>query len=614
MVPVVLALFANDDRKSLSLKNEKDRLRQVFDDKKKIELLVLENETFDDFMNVLTDPVLKSRIIAFHYAGHADGRNIKLFDGDASAEALARALQSLPKLQLVFLNGCDTYDQVETIHEKGVKAVIIATLQRLADPMAVNFAYNFYFAFYKLNPLNESFESAHTRVIANGSWAANSYFAFFDRGPAVNEMNGVTENLAAKKTVYILSAADPDYLGRTLTFESDYIETAPISPNYKPNRQLIRGLSNSIINGTYEHTRFRASKEFKALAESYHDFVTIGGNRNFSLLVDTVLELLPLPLGFHVELLSANANDWSNKSRSKKVELLKRQVFTYDSLIQILTFTLLSCFWNEYEKNNQLLISPGQWQVLRGFFAATHVKNQDINYPALLVTIREIFDLNELDPFITEYQDLKDIFQTEDEFYETHIHMQGIKTSVNNAEIMKRDIDWLCSETEKMLTDIFSKAGFVIRYKLTTVKDIELTKSRLKKITYYITRNILDRRTPIDDDVAEFPLYTDSRSVILAKGIDTDSFFEFLTLSPFIIDENALLGKNLANLYFYSHRAENGFVYRWTEDPTVTLTVTDRNYPECDENGDIIPENVRINRRLRNIKEEMEGFEKLINL
>jgi hypothetical protein len=612
MTPMVFAAFANDDSKSLSLIKERDTLRKVFNDKSKVELKILDNAGFDFIADTIIQEHLQERIVVFHYAGHADGKNIRLIDGNAQVEGLARLLKTLPNLQLVFLNGCDTYEQVEQIQQAGIKTAIITTLKPVDDQVAISFASNFYFAFYKLNPVDESFESAVTRIIAKPDGLTQNYFVRLDRGIGLDDLGAINTNIEHSKTVYILTAFEKEHLKRTLLFEVDYEEPLAAELNYKPNRLLIKSLGDSIINGNNINKTFKESKEYKDLEISYTNYCNKEDNRNFSYLVSDVLELLPSLLGFHVSLLNANGNDWDGKTKEKRIDLLKRQVITYNSLIQVLTFTLLSSFWYELDKNKKLNISPSQWEVIRSFLSSSETNNQDINYPALLVTIREIFEANGLDPFITEYQDLKNFFETEDIFFETHLHMQGIKSAISNGQIMKLQVGWLCYNTEKMLSVIFSKSGFVIRYKLTTIKNIEITKSRLKAPSYYITRNILDRTTVYDDDIAEFDSYTDSRSVILAKGTDPTTFFKFLTLSPFIIDENALRGKNMTKLFIYSHSEDDCYVYRWADDPGTTLKISNYTYPYRDSEGKEIPEMVLINKRMKNIKDELESFKSFI--
>jgi len=134
-----------------------------------------------------------------------------------------------------------------------------------------------------------------------------------------------------------------------------------------------------------------------------------------------------------------------------------------------------------------------------------------------------------------------------------------------------------------------------------------MSKSRLKAPAYYIQRIILDGATVEEDDIAVFTKYTDSRSVIMAKGVSADTFTEFLSLSPFIIDENALKGENLSKLFFYSHSDGDSYVYRWAEDPDKKLRIGKETYQGSGKKIE------QINRRMEAIKDELDAFKELIN-
>jgi hypothetical protein len=676
MVPVVLAVFANDQKQSLSLREEKKELQKIFDDPAKVELKIIENADFDDINENIIRENLQERIIVFHYGGHSDGKNIRLIDGNTTAEGLAKLFKSLPRLQLIFLNGCDSYEQSEAIQKEEVKSAVLTTLKPLNDTIAVSFASYFYFAFYHLNSLNTSFLSAEARIVGNPNFGKH-HFAKLPRGIELDAAN-INRNLEQNKTVYVLTEPEKDYLARTLLFNINYTKPLPKEYSYLPNRRLIESLSNSVRNGKYITEAFRKSKAYYDFEESLTSFEKAKNNRNFNVLVLDILPLLPFPLSFHLGNLSQKAADWANLDDDRRIEFLKCQVITYHSLVQLLGLTLLSSFWYELAKTREreleaivnpangdavqlasfkeikirtsewnalrnivrsassndtngttpmailnaiydanklepgnLLITDGQWDVIKGFMNASQANNQDINYPSLIITIREIFDTNNIDPFIKEYRDLRNIYETEEEFFNVHLHMQGLKASINNREVEKLNIGWLCFITEKMLCEILSNAGFLIRYKLTTVKDIEITKSRLSKPQYYIRHIVLDGQSVNDDDITEYPKYTDSRSMILARGIEPESFTDFMTLSPFIIDENAFRRANLSKPYFFSHSEGNSYVYRWSLDPDTVLVVNDATYV-VDPQQENDP-NIENNRRIKAIKDEMDEFKKLVN-
>lgn len=595
------AAFANDKSNTLKLNEEEEAIRKIFNDQSRVELNVVGRASFRNITNIIIDETVRERIVVFHYGGHADSKNIELLDGSAESESLVGLLDKMPNLQLVVLNGCDTNEQAKTIQRAGIKAAIITTINPLNDKVAIDFADFFYHPFYKFNTLNDSFSFAKAQIIAKYGSKNNN---FSDINRAIGFSNDDQTELKTG-TSYILHFKNEDALNRTFLFNLEYtFLNENIAANiYRPNRLLIESLSRSILTGTYLNEALIAGGDYTSFAARFHSYEERDTNENFGKLVLAILNLLPFPLSFHLSLLESSSKNWKNLSRDKKYELLKRQIIIYNSFIQLLAYTLLSSFWNELHKGHALKVSPSEWDVLESFLNTDQSNVQDINYPILISTIRNIFKESSLQQFIGEYQELNNFFETEQEFYNSHLLMQGLKSSLANNEVSKMDIDWLCSKAEDILTAIVSKAGFVIKYKLTTIKNIEITKPRFKDPVYHIQRIFLDGATVNDDDIAGYSTYIDTRSVILAKGADEKQFTDFLNLSPFIIDENALKGENLANLCFYSHDEKDNYVYRRTENPDEKIMVQKKR-----DHNRLSTFEMRVN----TIKEELDAFKTLV--
>jgi hypothetical protein len=118
--PVILLAFANDRddrvRYLRHLSDEARRLRQALqsaEDAGLCRMVVRQNATLDDILDVFQDPDCRNRVAIFHYGGHADSYHL-LFEApdgrpaSTNAAALATLLAQQSGLQLVFLNGCST--------------------------------------------------------------------------------------------------------------------------------------------------------------------------------------------------------------------------------------------------------------------------------------------------------------------------------------------------------------------------------------------------------------------------------------------------------------------------------------------------------------------------
>lgn len=117
----------------------------------------------------------------FHFTGHAVSEGLQFNDTIGTMAALeaqattinylvnpaglAKMITAAHQLQLVFLNGCSTKDQIDQFYDAGVAAVIY-TNYAVKDKIAVHFAKQFYSSFFKGDlSLKEAFEVANGYII-----------------------------------------------------------------------------------------------------------------------------------------------------------------------------------------------------------------------------------------------------------------------------------------------------------------------------------------------------------------------------------------------------------------------------------------------------------------
>jgi hypothetical protein len=153
--PILFFAFANDRQEQARyLRNLPEEARQV----QKIlaaaearghgELVVRQNATASDILDIFQDPRYRDRVALFHFGGHANGYQLLVETADgqaiaANAGGLARFLAQQRGLQLIFLNACATEGQVMDLLDVGVPAVI-ATDMAVEDATATAFAARFY--------------------------------------------------------------------------------------------------------------------------------------------------------------------------------------------------------------------------------------------------------------------------------------------------------------------------------------------------------------------------------------------------------------------------------------------------------------------------------------
>ena len=179
--PLIFSAFANTQRPGTPL------LKALDEEEKGIEALLGGSKSPFDHKRVTNANVqaiweqilrYKNRMVAFHYGGHADEKELILLNqqGQASsiaAKSLAGLLGTCPYLQLVFLNGCSTHKQVETLLEYPQIQYVIATQRDIEDHLATKFALQFYQSLNNGdNPqgdMRSAFEHARSYIHAHAS-------------------------------------------------------------------------------------------------------------------------------------------------------------------------------------------------------------------------------------------------------------------------------------------------------------------------------------------------------------------------------------------------------------------------------------------------------------
>ncbi|MBN1560839.1 CHAT domain-containing protein [candidate division KSB1 bacterium] len=170
--PVILLAFANDPAHPLPrLADEHRELCGILrnsDVARLCEVQDLPYATVEQIIEVFQDRRFRHRIAIFHYAGHANGFQLLLESPEgktklAHAGGLAAFLGQQRGLQLVFLNGCSTEQQVQGLLHNKVPAVI-ATSQAIDDAVAADFAALFYKGLGNGDNIREAYEEAAAAV------------------------------------------------------------------------------------------------------------------------------------------------------------------------------------------------------------------------------------------------------------------------------------------------------------------------------------------------------------------------------------------------------------------------------------------------------------------
>ncbi|MCP4157957.1 MAG: hypothetical protein GY757_60170, partial [bacterium] len=305
--------------------------------------------------------------------------------------------------------------------------------------------------------------------------------------------------------------------------------------------------------------------------------------------MDAIIESFPTPVGEKLRLLF--------KSNTINLDRLKLLVATYDAVIQLLCFIMLSQLWDEKRENPGIFIDDDSLNHLDRFFARDSEKDNSYKYGTLLRTITRIFKANDIQYFVEGLKNIGEPFLKRDEFFEAHLVMEEIKQEVNQDSDENNtgpgNIENSCNTAGTQLAIILKKLLLLFDYKFTSVKNIEVKKSRHEVPQYSHETVILsgEQKKRRRRDLTHIS-FTDNNSVVLLENIANVK--KYLCLSPFIIDKNALgtNNGNLSRIFFYGYQQEGKYCYKSIDNGSEILEVSVDNYPEIKKQLDEFKENV----------------------
>ncbi|WP_027001157.1 hypothetical protein [Hugenholtzia roseola] len=166
VIPVIFLAFSNPKYDLRSLDEEQNAIRRIVYRAQQAgicEFVERPNASVEDIFEVFQDPLYRNRIAIFHYGGHAGDFELLMRGGSAHTQGLDAFLASQDSLHLVFLNGCCTKLQAQSLIEKNIPAVI-ATSQAIEDTVAADFSFQFYSALTVGEDIESSYRTAENFI------------------------------------------------------------------------------------------------------------------------------------------------------------------------------------------------------------------------------------------------------------------------------------------------------------------------------------------------------------------------------------------------------------------------------------------------------------------
>lgn len=242
---------------------------------------------------------------------------------------------------------------------------------------------------------------------------------------------------------------------------------------------------------------------------------------DYRILADLIIKNFPWPVG--IELRRLFSGSMRQLDRMRLDQIFK----TIERSMQFLSFVMLS----------QLVKSKEEGKLLIPLSFSNEFKNRFFvlslgNFTWLIRSIGNLFQDQKTEWFMPEIASCFD-----NKFYGALDFWVPERNEIGHYQInlTQEDIEKRCVEYEEKLTFILKKISFLAKYRLVSIKEIKVIKSKIHEAEFH---HIFDLLNSSDSDFKANELqeatFTESQSVLLMKNIK--SLDEYLNLSPLIID------------------------------------------------------------------------------
>ena len=245
---------------------------------------------------------------------------------------------------------------------------------------------------------------------------------------------------------------------------------------------------------------------------------------DYRILGDLIIKNYPWPIG--VELRRLFSGSMRQLDRLRLDQIFK----TIERTMQFVSFVMISQVWKDK--------AAGKIEIPDSFkndFANRFGVLSLGNYTWIIRALGKMYQDQNVEWFMTEMGDNFD-----KKFYAALDFWVPERNEIGHYQInlTQEDIEKRCVEYEDKLTSILQKIAFITKYKLISVREIKVIKTKNHDPSFH---HVIDILNSSDSDFKGKELdeskFTESQSVLLMKSIK--SIDEYLNLSPLIIDTNS---------------------------------------------------------------------------
>lgn len=539
--PVILCAFSNSGDAYLSqLEKEKEAISDALRERQGKGHLLLDTDSRT--IKKLRDRLLlyQPQVEIIHYAGHANGSQLLMEDGTVYGAGLLESIRLQKNLQLVFLNGCSTQEQVDQLLDAGVRAVI-ATSVEIGDDTATRFAEDFYQKLASGHSIDEAFKLATEVVTAKNNATLNT---------SEQQDRGIARVIKAPNDGPVwglyLHKNHHDAASHRLSEKSFYelhIKSQIDSQFNTSEDAILASLYNVLMTFSDELPMFEDLE--KKYGEQWDP-------KKFDVreVKNAILNSLPSPIAEQVRKLLVTEDDPLSSS-----ERLRFLINTYTVMADLLLFIMFSQLWEALVEGKIPVLEDPLKERISAFFMLGHQDRQAFDVIPLIRAIHDKLKAHDVPLFVNEMAHLADLMDERDgEFFAAYAHITGIKSKYRDLaamdELDDRESQHDCQKAEANLCVMFKELGFCARYKFATIKNIYINKKKNQPAVFQHKMVKLDYvLVGFTDKMEDFENFTDSNSVVIYK-IENKKLSAF-NLYPFVIDMNALISEKLSKIYFF---------------------------------------------------------------
>jgi hypothetical protein len=277
---------------------------------------------------------------------------------------------------------------------------------------------------------------------------------------------------------------------------------------------------------------------------------------DYRILADLIIKNFPWPIG--IELRRLFSGSMRQLDRMRLDQIFK----TIERSMQFLSFVMLA----------QLLKSKQEGKVVIPSTFGSEFRNRFLllslgNYSWIIRSVGNIFHDQKIQWFLPEMSEYFD-----NKFYGALDFWVPERNEIGHYQInlTQEEIEKRCVEYEEKLTFILQRISFLVKYRLISIKEITVIKSKIREASFH---HIFDLLNSSDSDFKANELlestFSESNSVLLMKSIK--SLDEYLNLSPLIIDtSNEVLDTKekfeiKKDIFMYSKFRNDQLMYLGTE-------------------------------------------------